>query len=164
MRTKIFLCIGIGICSNLAQALTTSSSVAITVVVPASCTMSFNVPNLSLVLIPGYATSGSTNLTIGCTSGAVTSLGITSQNNWTLHGATHGANLSYTLVYSGGGQTTGATIPSSTWSGGVANRVVLTGTATINDWVIPLSVTTPVITNTNLADIYSDIVVFTITY
>ena len=164
MRTKIFLSIGIGLCSNLAQALTTTSSVAITVVVPASCTMSFSVPNLSLVLIPGYATSGGTNLTIGCTSGAVASLGITSQNNWSLIGATHGASLSYTLVYPGGGQTTGATIPSSTWSGGVANRVVLTGKATITDWVIPLTVTTPVITNTNLADIYSDIVIFTISY
>lgn len=148
---------------NTGFAATTTGSVAITVTVPSSCTMSFNVPNMLIPLVSGYAGNGSTTLTIGCTNGADASLEITSQNNWQLIGTHYNEILTYTLVYPGGGQTSGATVQ-STWSGGVANRIVLTGTATIADWVIPLNVNTATITSSSTADTYTDQVTLTLSY
>jgi hypothetical protein len=142
---------------------TTSSAVNITVTVPASCTLSFNVPNLTFNLLRSYAGSASTTLTIGCTEGANVTLGITSQNNWQLLGSNYAGNLAYTITYPGSGQISGATVQQQ-WSGGAANRVVLTGTATAADWVIPLNVTSAVVTSSDKADNYTDKITLTLSY
>ncbi len=163
MPTRIFILVLL-LLSNEAWSATSTSSIAITVVVPASCTMSFNTPNVSMTFISGFTAAAATTLSIGCTNGANAQLGISSQNNWNLIGSTYGQSIAYTLVYPGGGQTAGATIPSPTWSGGVPNTVVLTGTAAVADWVIPLNIATGVVTNSNKVDIYRDIITFTITY
>lgn len=148
----------------LTWASTTTGAIVINVSVPTSCTISFNVPNVNITLMQGAAGTGSTILAVGCTNGATASLAITSLNNWQLHGVLHGANLSYTLVYPGGGQTSGAFIPSNTWSGGVAGRVVLSGTATTSDWIIPLNITTATVGSGSLADTYTDAVTFVLSY
>lgn len=156
-----------GICLLLAihsaVAATTSSAMAITVVVPASCVMSTNPANVSLALVNGFTGTTSTNLTIGCTAGAVVSVTIASLNNWQLLGTHYGEALTYSLIYSGGGQVSGAAVL-PTWSNLMAGATVLTGTATGTDWVVPLNITTELVGSTNKADVYSDTVTLSISY
>jgi hypothetical protein len=145
------------------SAATTSSAMAITVVVPASCYMSTSPANVGFALVNGFAGTASTNLTVGCTSGAVANVTIASLNNWRLIGSRYGGVFTYSLVYPGGGQVSGATVL-PTWSNLAAGTVVLSGTATVADWVVPLNITTAIVGPTNKADTYSDTVTLSIIY
>lgn len=150
-------------CFSVCNCYAQSQSLTIPLSIPVSsmCVLRFNVPNVKIDLVREREGSASTILNISCTNGAVVNLKLSSQNNWHLLGKYATESINYSLLYTGGGQTNGATI-TQTWSGGVAERIVMQGIATAAPWVIPLQIITEVIQAELPADYYSDQVIFSI--
>lgn len=138
-----------------------SLTIPLAVSVSSMCVLRFNVPNVKIDLIREREGSASTTLNVSCTNGVVVNLKLSSQNNWHLFGKYTSESINYSLLYTGGGQTNGATI-TQTWSGGVAERIVMQGIATAAPWVIPLQIITEVIQAELPADYYSDQIIFNI--
>lgn len=140
-----------------------SFNIPLSIPINSSCRITFNVTNLDLQLIEGYTSNAMTNVTIFCTNGTSVAMNITSQNNWHLRGDKTAKLIAYVLTYAGGGQTLGAQV-NHVWSNGVANQVIMTGTATTMPWVIPLSVETEKINYALPHDSYNDQITLSIDF
>jgi hypothetical protein len=124
--------------------------------------MNFNVPKMQMVLVHGQSSSASTTLSLNCTPGTLISLQVASQNSWSLVGKSHQQSIEYALSY-GGSNVLGVNI-SQIWSGGVADRVVVSGLFNANLANLPLQVTTAQITPEKLNDIYQDQITFNLLF
>lgn len=160
MKLLIMLLIMIS-CAN---ATTTSFTLPININIPTQCQLSFNVPNINMQLIYNKSSSAQTTLTINCTNGATISLQTTSQNNWYLVGKNTHESLAYSMAYTGSGVF--CAYISQVWSGGVADRVVLSGAiqSSSNSLVIPLQITSSIIPPQLENDLFQDQITFTLLF
>ncbi len=149
---------------SYSNAQTVSKIIPLNLTVPMTCDMRFNVSNIEMDFVRGMTSTASTTLTIVCTNGTPIVISITSKNNWSLVGKNHATeSINYSLLYSGGGQSNGASI-NQTWSDGVPERVVMQGLYSRTPWIIPLQVTTELIPVEMLTDQYSDLITLSLNF